>query len=55
MGSTKLFTEEDILKLAESIIYTLNFLSSNKLCYPDLTTEHIFYDVQSGSFKLLPI
>jgi serine/threonine protein kinase len=54
-NTTKLFTEEDIFKLAESVLYTLSFLQSKKVSYVDLCQENIYYDAQTSSFKLLPI
>lgn len=43
------------MKLAESVLYTLSFLESRNVAYPDLCQENIFYDAQTASFKLLPM
>lgn len=54
-NTTKLFTEDDIVKLVESILYTLSFLQSKQVSYTDLCQDNIYYDAQTASFKLLPI
>jgi hypothetical protein len=37
-NSTKLFTEEDLINLLESALYTLAYLETKSIAYPDLST-----------------
>lgn len=53
-NTTKLFTEEDLTNLLESVLYTLAYLETKNVVYKDLSTENIFYDPEETSFKLFP-
>ena len=55
MGGNKLFVEEDIIKLTETCLYTLAYLQTNGVVYKDLSPDNIFYDVEEGIFKLMPV
>ena len=53
-NTTKLLTEEDILKLLEAILYALAYLQSKGVVYKDLVPENIYYQAEERVFKLLP-
>lgn len=53
-NTTKLFTEEDLTNLLESVLYTLAYLETKNVVYLDLSTSNIFYDPEEASFKLFP-
>jgi serine/threonine protein kinase len=43
-NSTKLFTEEDLINLLESTLYTLAYLETKGIVYKDLSTDNLYYD-----------
>ena len=53
-NTNKLLTEEDLIRLLESVLYTLAYLQSKSVLYRDLVPENIYYLVDEGTFKLLP-
>lgn len=53
-NTTKLLTEDDLLRMLEAIIYALAYLQSKGVVYKDLVPENIYYQADQRSFKLLP-
>jgi serine/threonine protein kinase len=52
LGSNKLFPEEDLSALLKGVLSALAFLQENGITHGDIHPSTIYFDHNSGSFKL---